>query len=189
MGKGLGVVLVILGLVVVLVLVGIGQYNGIVSASVEVDKQWGNVQAVLQRRYDLIPNLAEAVKGQLQHEEQVFGDIAKARSALLSAQSPEQQVGAANQMESALGRLLVVVENYPELKSSENINTLMVEIEGTENRIAVERNNYNGIVATYNKKVRTFPGVLFARMFGYGPREIFQAQQGADVAPRIDLTK
>jgi len=133
-------------------------YNRFVGQEEAIKAQWAQVQNQLQRRNDLIPNLVETVKGYATHEESVYKDIADARSRLLAARSPEETIQAANQQTSALGRLLAVVENYPQLKANEQFNRLMDELSGTENRIAVERKRYNDAVQAYNTSRRQFPG-------------------------------
>ncbi|HHH14119.1 MAG TPA: LemA family protein, partial [candidate division WWE3 bacterium] len=135
--------LVLLGFAAFTILYLANFYNSLVRLQEEVNNQWAQVETQYQRRYDLIPNLVETVKGVAGQEQKVFGDIAEARTRYAGAQNPQERVDAANQLETALGRLLVIVENYPQLKSSESFNTLMAQLEGTENRISVERKRYN----------------------------------------------
>src|SRR6195952_573452 len=142
-------------------------YNSFVSEEEAIKSQWAQVENQLQRRNDLIPNLVESVKGYAQHEESVYKDIADARAKLLAAKSPDETIQAANQQTSALGRLLAVVENYPQFKANEQFNRLMDELSGTENRIATERQRYNERVQTYNTSRRQFPGNLTAKAFGF----------------------
>src|SRR5215212_8006255 len=142
-------------------------YNTFVGQEEAVKAQWAQVENQLQRRNDLIPNLVETTKGFAQHEESVYKDIAEARSRLLAAKSPEESITAANQQSSALGRLLAVVENYPQLKSNEQFNRLMNELSGTENRLSTERMRYNERVQEYNTARRQFPGNVTAKMFGF----------------------
>src|SRR5213594_435149 len=142
-------------------------YNKFVSQEEAIKAQWAQVENQLQRRNDLIPNLVETVKGYAQHEQGVFKEIADARSQLLSAKSPEETIAAANRQTSALGRLLAIAENYPQLKANEQFNRLMDELSGTENRIAVERMRYNERVQEYNTSRRQFPSNLTARVFGF----------------------
>src|SRR5579872_1019099 len=142
-------------------------YNRFVSQEEAIKAQWAQVQNQLQRRNDLIPNLVETVKGYAQHEEGVYKDIADARSKLLAAKSPEETIQAANQQTSALGRLLAVVENYPQLKANEQFNRLMDELSGTENRIAVERMRYNEKVQAYNTSRGQFPSNITAKLFSF----------------------
>src|SRR6478736_5256421 len=154
-------------------------YNKFVSQEEAIKAQWAQVQNQLQRRNDLIPNLVETVKGYAAHEEGVYKDIADARSKLLAARSPEETIQAANQQTGALGRLLAVVENYPQLRANEQFNRLMDELSGTENRIAVERMRYNEAVQAYNKSRRQFPGNLTAKMFSFKDYPFFEAPADA----------
>jgi LemA protein len=153
-----------------------------------VSSAWSQVDVVLQRRADLIPNLVETVKGYAAQEVTVFGDIAKARSALLSANTPADKIAANQRLDSALGRLLVVVENYPQLKSNENFLRLQDELAGTENRIAVERRRYNETLQDYNTYISLFPNSLVAGLSGF-PRNdaYFKADEGARQAPKVNF--
>jgi LemA protein len=164
-------------------------YNTFVSQEENVKAQWAQVQNQLQRRNDLIPNLVETTKGFAQHEESVFKDIADARSQLLQAKSPEETISAANRQTSALGRLLAVVENYPQLKANEQFNRLMDELAGTENRLAVARQRYNEAVQQYNTSRRQFPGNLTAKMFSFKDYPFFEAPADAKQAPKVNFTK
>src|SRR5471030_1219642 len=150
-------------------------YNTFVSQEQTIKAQWAQVENQLQRRNDLIPNLVETTKGFAQHEEAVYKDIADARGRLLAAKSPEETIAAANQQTSALGRLLAVVENYPQLKANEQFNRLMDELSGTENRLAVERMRYNEKVQAYDTSRRQFPANLTARIFGFKEYPFFEA--------------
>lgn len=182
--------IVVIAVVAVLVLVGGafgGYYNSFVAKEQAVNTQWAQVETQYQRRFDLVPNLVEAVKGTLKQEQKVFGDIAEARKGYAGAQTTEQKVAAANQMESALSRLLVIVENYPQLRSNETVRDLMAQLEGAENRISVERRRYNEEVQTYNVAVKRFPGMIFAGTFGFEERTPFQSEKGAEKAPKVDL--
>jgi LemA protein len=162
-------------------------YNKFVGQEEAVKAQWAQVQNQLQRRNDLIPNLVETVKGYATHEESVFKEIADSRSSLLNAKSPEQTIAAANQQTSALGRLLAVVENYPNLKANEQFNGLMDELSGTENRIAVERMRYNEAVRAYNAYIKSFPTALYARTVGFEPQKYFEAPAEAQKVPKVDF--
>ena len=164
-------------------------YNTFVKQEEAVKAQWAQVESQLQRRNDLIPNLVETAKGFAQHEESIYKDIAEARSRLLAAKSPEESIAAANQQTSALGRLLAVVENYPNLKSNEQFNRLMDELAGTENRLAVERMRYNERVQEYNTARRQFPGNLTAKMFGFKEYPFFQVPAEAKQVPKVDFKK
>src|SRR5438132_12446529 len=163
-------------------------YNKFVGQEEAIKAQWAQVENQLQRRNDLIPNLVETVKGYAQHEESVFKDVADARTQLLSAKSPEEKIGAANRETSALGRLLAIAENYPQLKANEQFNRLMDELAGTENRLAVERQRYNEAVQQYNTARRQFPGNLTAKMFGFKDYPFFEAPAEAKQVPQVHLT-
>jgi LemA protein len=164
-------------------------YNRFVGQEEAIKAQWAQVENQLQRRNDLIPNLVETVKGYAQHEEGVFKDIAEARSRLLAAKSPEETIAAANQQTSALGRLLAVVENYPQLRANEQFNRLMDELAGTENRIAVERMRYNERVQEYNTARRRFPANVTAKVFGFKEYPFFQAPAEAKQVPKVTFSK
>src|SRR5664280_813614 len=160
-----------IAVVVLIALLTFGQYVGVrntlVTKNEAVKAAWSQVDIVLQRRADLIPNLVETVKGYAQQEVTVFGDIAKARSALLSAGTPSEKIAANGQLDGALGRLLLIVENYPQLKSNENFLRLQDELAGTENRIAVERKRYNDTLQDYNTYIGLFPNNIVASMAGF----------------------
>ena len=164
-------------------------YNTFVSQEEAIKAQWAQVENQLQRRNDLIPNLVETVKGYAQHEEGVFKEVADARSQLLSAKSPEETIAAANRQTSALGRLLAIAENYPQLKANEQFNRLMDELSGTENRIAVERMRYNERVQDYNASRRQFPANMTAKVFGFKEYPYFQAPPDAKQVPKVTFTK
>lgn len=164
-----------------------GQYNQLVTQKEEVSNKWAQVDNQLQRRADLIGNLVETVKGSMIQEQEVFGAIANARAAMAGAKTPAQGINAAQGMDSAIGRLLVVIENYPQLKSQENVAQLMDEIAGTENRIATERMRYNDVVRTYNVLVKRFPMTLFARMFGFEESPYYPVPDAAKTAPKVDF--
>ena len=183
------VVLVVIGLIV-LSLFGmyIGTKNTLVQKNEAVKNQWAQVDVALQRRADLIPNLVETVKGIAQQEQQVFGDIAAARSRLLSAGTPQDKIAANQQLDGALGRLLVVVENYPQLRSNENFLRLQDELAGTENRISVERRRYNDMLQDYNTYIGQFPASLFAASAGFKRNDAyFQASEGSREAPKVQF--
>jgi LemA protein len=164
-------------------------YNTFVSQEEAIKAQWAQVESQLQRRNDLIPNLVETAKGFAQHEEDVYKDIADARSQLLSARTPGDSMAAANAQTSALGRLLAVVENYPQLKSNEQFNRLMDELAGTENRIAVERMRYNERIQAYDTARRKFPGLLTAKVFSFKDYPLFAAPPEARQVPNVSFTK
>ncbi len=179
----------LLGLVAVIVVLGFafaGVYNGIVSKNEAIKAKWSQVENQLQRRFDLIPNLVNTVKGYAAHEKTVFEDVTNARSQWGKASTVDEKVKAASATDSALSRLLMVVENYPQLKADQTFLQLMDELSGTENRIAVERMRYNEAVRDFNVTVRTFPGNIVAGMFGYRPAtEYFKAMEGALKAPEV----
>ena len=188
MGKGLIVIII---LVLIVLVVG-GQYIGVkntlVSKNEAVKGAWSQVDIVLQRRADLIPNLVETVKGYAKQEQTVFDDIAKARSALLSARNPSDKIAANNQLDGALGRLLALSENYPQLKSNENFLRLQDELAGTENRIAVERKRYNDTLQDYNTYVQQFPASVYASWAGFKPNDTyFKASEGSREVPKVNF--
>src|SRR6266700_2405395 len=185
--------IVILAVLAVVALAIAGMYvssrNEMVRKNEAVKSDWAQVDVVLQRRADLIPNLVETVKGFAAQEQTVFHDIASARSALLGAQTPADKIAANNQLDGALGRLLVIVENYPQLKSNENFLRLQDELAGTENRIAVERKRYNDTLQDYNTYIQKFPANIFARWAGFKPNEAyFTAAEGSRHVPKVDFT-
>jgi len=189
MSKGLIVIIVL----ILIALAVFGQYvsvrNTLVTKNEAVKAAWSQVDIVLQRRADLIPNLVETVKGIAKQEQTVFGDIAKARSQLLSAGTPSEKIAANQQLDGALGRLLAIVENYPQLKSNENFLRLQDELAGTENRIAVERKRYNDALQDYNTYVQKFPANIFARWAGFKPNQAyFTAAEGSRQVPKVDFT-
>ena len=192
MGKGLIAVVVLVVIVGLIGVVCFGAYvstkNTLVQKNEAVKSAWSQVDVVLQRRADLIPNLVETVKGYAKQEQTVFGDIAKARSALLSAGTPQQKIAANGQLDGALGRLLLVVENYPQLKSNENFMRLQDELAGTENRIAVERKRYNDTLQDYNTYVQQFPNSIFAGWAGFKPNDAyFAASEAARQVPKVNF--
>src|SRR5205809_4028811 len=182
-------IVLLLSLCVAAALLSGCSYNKFVTQEEAVKAQWAQVQNQLQRRNDLIPNLVETVRGYATHEESVLKEIADSRSRLLAAKSPEETIQAANQQTSALGRLLAVVENYPNLKANEQFNRLMDELAGTENRLAVERMRYNEKVQAYNTSRRQFPANLTAKMFGFKEYPFFQAPPDAKQAPKVNFSK
>src|SRR5450755_1411497 len=188
MVKGL-IVIVVLALIAFM---AFGQYVGVrntlVTKNEAVKASWSQVDIVLQRRADLIPNLVATVKGIAQQEQTVFGDIAKARSALLSAGTPSDKIAANGQLDGALGRLLAIVENYPQLKSNENFLRLQDELAGTENRIAVERKRYNDTLQDYDTYVLQFPASLYASFAGFKQNPAyFQATEASRQVPKVDF--
>lgn len=188
MKKVLGPIGIIIIILVLLALLFIPKYNSLVTAEESVDSKWAQVENQLQRRYDLIPNLVESVKGYAKHEQDIIASISEARSQMGNARSPQEQAVANDALNGALSRLLVVVENYPNLKADANFRQLMDELAGTENRLAVAREDYNNEVQTFNKNVKRFPGNLIAGMFGFEQKEYFKATAGSEKAPSIDFS-
>jgi LemA protein len=183
MRKGLTVVLLAVAAVS-----GSGcSYNRFVGQEEAIKTQWAQVENQLQRRNDLIPNLVESVKGVAQQEKDVFGRIADSRARLAGATSPEERIAAANEQSSALARLLVVVENYPVLRSNESFQRLMDSLEGTENRLAVERMRYNERIQEYNTARRSFPGNVTAGVFGFKEYPLFNAPAEAEALPKVNF--
>jgi len=189
MKKGLAGCLVVGGVVVmILVIAGMslaGIYNRLVAQDQQVKAAWAQVQNVLQRRADLIPNLVETVKGYATHEKEVFENVAEARSRLAGETSPREAAAANAGLTGALGRLLAIAENYPALKANENFIRLQDELAGTENRIAVERMRYNEAVQAFNTSIKRFPTNFLARMLGFSEKEYFEAEPGAQEAPKV----
>ena len=187
MGKGLIVVVVL----VLIALFVFGQYVGVrntlVTKNEAVKAAWSQVDIALQRRADLIPNLVETVKGYAQQEQTVFGDIAKARSALLSAGNPADKIKANGELDGAIGRLLVLVENYPQLKSNENFMRLQDELAGTENRIATARKDYNDATQDYNTTRARFPTVISAKLFGFKEEPFFETPAEQKEVPKVEF--
>lgn len=175
------------GILLLVVVPYITSRNGLVTKDEAVNQQFAQVDTVLQRRFDLIPNLATAAKAVLKQEQDVFGEIARARTQYGGAKTEDQKVEASNSLDSSLSRLLVIVENYPQLKSDGTIRDLMTQIEGTENRIAQERRTYNVVVTDYNRSIRRFPTSIVAGMSGFNRRTLFVASVGSKDAPKIDL--
>ncbi len=189
MKKGLPTWAIVLGVIAIIGGFFLTTHNRLVKANEEVDNQWAQVESQYQRRFDLIPNLVESVKGAMSQEEEVFSKIAEARTRYSSAQTSSEKAEAATQVESALSRLLVVIENYPELNSLDTVKTLMSQLEGTENRIAVERQRYNDQVKEFNADMKTIPTKWVASMFGFEEKAYFESVEGSEVAPKVDFTK
>jgi LemA protein len=190
MKRGLWVAVGVVGVLFLVVLLIFGSYvsakNQMVAKDESVKAAWSQVDIALQRRADLIPNLVETVKGYAKQEQTVFGDIANARAGLLNARDPQSKIEANGRLDSALGRLLVIVENYPDLKSNANFRALQDELAGTENRIAVERRRYNLAIQDYNTFIRQFPNSIWAGIAGFQTNNAyFQASEGARTAPSV----
>ena len=174
--------------VVVIFLAVISSYNGLVDKETRVDQASADLEVQLQRRFDLIPNLVSAVEGAMTQERTIFTALAEARSKYAGATSSNDKIAAASQVESALSRLLVVVENYPTLTSTQNVRDLQVQLEGTENRVAQSRREYNEFTAAFNRALRTFPRSLISGIFGFEKRALYVADAASQDAPKVDLT-
>lgn len=183
--------LITIGIIILLIVIAglslAGMYNSLVKKTQEVDAQWAQVETQYQRRYDLIPNLVNSVKGLMAQEKAVFDAIAEARTRYGQATTTDAKATAAGDLETAVGRLLVIMENYPQLKSDKAVIQLMDELAGTENRISVERRRYNDVVRDYNTTTKTFPTNLIAGMFGFGEKQYFQSVSGADQVPKVEF--
>jgi LemA protein len=192
MGQGQKTILIVIGILVLIVLIPFfylkGTYNSLVRMDEEVKAAWAQVENQLQRRYDLIPNYVETVKGYAAHEKEVFLRVTEARSKVSGAANIQDKIQANNALSSALARLLVVVERYPELKANINFIRLQDELAGTENRIAVERRRYNETVKTYNITIRRFPTNLLAGMFGFEKAAFFEVPDERQEAPKVQFT-
>ncbi|MBA3733011.1 LemA family protein [Patescibacteria group bacterium] len=177
--------IVVVGVILLVLVWGVSKKNSFVTQNEQINVQWAQVENQYQRRFDLIPNIVESVKGVAKQETAVFGAIAEARTRYSGAVTPDQKAQAASQMESALGRLLVISENYPVLQSSQAYRDLITELEGTENRISVERMKYNQEVKTLNTSVKVFPSSLVASLFGVKERAYFEVPKEAQVVPSV----
>jgi LemA protein len=185
---GLGVLVVVLLLALVMGGCAVSTNNNLVSLQENVDASWGQVESVLQRRFDLIPNLVSTVKGYAKHEKEILEEVTRLRSQWGNAKTVEDKAKAASQLEGTLSRLLVVSEQYPDLKANQNFRDLQVELAGTENRINVERQRYNQAIRDYNTAVRQFPGSLIASFRGFTPKEgYFEAEARAKSAPKVNF--
>ncbi|MFA6295025.1 MAG: LemA family protein [Candidatus Paceibacterota bacterium] len=176
---------IILAIVIVIGAYVWSSYNSLVTLNINADAQWKQVETQYQRRFDLIPNLVESAKGVMKQEQSVFNAIAEARTQYSGATTADAKVAAANQVEGALGRLLVITENYPELKSAGTVQALMTQLEGTENRVSVERSRFNETIKGYNLKIMKFPSSIMASLFGFDERHYFDATPGAETAPAV----
>ena len=194
--KNRNLIILIIGLVVILVISGVNSYNGLVSAEEKVDAQWAQVENVYQRRADLIPNLVSTVKGYADFEKQTLTDVVEARAKATSIQIDPTNLTDANigqfqaaqeQLSGALSRLLVTIEKYPDLKANRSFLELQAQLEGTENRIAVERNKFNEQARFYNTSIRKFPKSIFASMFNFERKGYFSAVEGAEQAPVVEF--
>ena len=184
--------LIILGSVALAILITafsiMGSYNGLVSKEELVKNANSKIEVALQRRYDLIPNVVESTKGYMKHEKEIFSNIADARSKIGSSDRATKEEGQ-SELSSAISRLLVVKESYPELKADTQVSALIAELEGTENRLVVARTDYNTIATEYNQELRTFPKSILASMFGFQRAKLVKAEEGAKVAPKVNLSE
>ncbi|MHB8174143.1 MAG: LemA family protein [Nitrospirota bacterium] len=191
MSKGLIAVLAVLGAVILAVLIIgggiISTRNRLVTMDEAINGQWSQVENQLQRRNDLIPNLVNTVKGYAAHEKEIFENIAAARAKMAGATTRQDKIDGSNQMTSALSRLMMVVENYPNLKADQNFSQLMDELAGTENRLAVERMRYNNLVRDYNASLRRFPDNMIASMFNFKPAAYFKVPKEAQAVPKVQF--
>ena len=189
MNKGFAGCLIVGGIILLVLaaggMLGVSLYNRLVAEDEQVTGAWAQVQNVLQRRADLIPNLVETVKGYAAHEKEIFESVAEARGRLAGAASPKEAAAANAGLTSALGRLLAIAENYPNLKANENFVRLQDELAGTENRIATERMRYNDAVRLFNTSIRRYPAAFFARIFGFKEREYFEAAPESQKVPEV----
>ncbi|MEQ8199896.1 MAG: LemA family protein [Syntrophomonadaceae bacterium] len=179
--------IIVLAVLLLLGLSGVGSYNNLVRMNETINGNWAQINVQLQRRADLIPNLVNTVKGYAAHEQSILNNLANARASLLGAKTPAEAAAANDELSSTLSRLLVIVENYPNLKADANFRQLMDELAGTENRIAVARKDYNDSVKTYNARVKSFPTSIWAGMLGFESREYFQAEESAQTVPQVNF--
>ena len=186
MKKGM-IVAIVVGLVVILGIALVSANNNLVSMEAEVDAAMANIDTNLQRRADLIPNLVNTVKGYAAHEQEAIDSVTEARANLTGASTVEEKAEADSALTAALNNLLVIVENYPDLKASANFTQLADELAGTENRIATARRDYNSAVQSYNTAIRKFPTSLIASLFGFTQKEYFQASEGAQTVPNVEF--
>lgn len=198
MKKGIVILLVILGVAALLVMWGVGAYNGLVSAQEGVESAWADVENQYQRRADLVPNLVATVKGYATHEQETLEQVVKARARATQVTNyidpsnitPEQLAeyqAAQGQLSQALGRLIAISENYPNLKANENFRDLQAQLEGTENRITVARQNFNDAARKYNTSIRRFPTNLIANYFDFEKKPYFEADEGTKAAPKVEF--
>ena len=187
MNKTLRNILIVVGVLILLIAPIISGYNKMIGLEQKVNTSQSNIESDLQRRSDLIPNLVETVKGFAKQEEKIFTDVANARAKLGGATNVNERANADTELSGALSRLLVVVERYPELKSNENFRALMVQLEGTENRINIARKDYNTAVSEYNTTIKKFPNSLVASVFRFSEKPYYKASEGAKEVPKVDF--
>lgn len=179
--------IIIIGVIVLLGLFLVGTYNGLIAKQEEVDNKLADISVQLERRADLIPNLVNTVKGYASHEKSAIDSVTTARQKLLNAETIGEKAAANNELSSALNNLLVLVENYPDLKANTNFIQLQDELAGTENRIATSRRDYNDAVKSYNKEIKSFPKNILAGMFGFEQKEYFEAKESSNEAPNVSF--
>lgn len=181
------IALIVVGIVLIIGLWVFGIYNNLITQNTAIDGQWAQVETQYQRRFDLIPNLVSSTQGFLKQEKTIFEELARARTQYSGAKSIDEKVAGAASLDSALARLLVIVENYPTLKSNETVAKLMDELAGTENRISVERRRFNELVQGYNTTIKIVPTNIVAGMFGFKERAYFKAVEGSEKPPKVEL--
>jgi LemA protein len=184
----LTLLLIVVGIAVVLALAVLLIYNRMISRRNAVDNSWAQIEAALQRRHDLIPNLVESVKGYAKHERQTFEDVTKARSTAVAAKAPGSQAAAEDTLTAAIGRLMVVAEQYPDLRATENFQQLQTQLSETEDQIQITRRVYNDTVQTYNTFIQIFPPSVIANAFSFEPREFFDAPKEAEATPEVSFS-
>jgi LemA protein len=185
----LALVLILIGIALILLIAVWFLYNRMVSRRNAVDNSWAQIEAALQRRHDLIPNLVESVRGYATHERRTFEEVTAARSGAVTASAPPSQAAAENALSAAIGRLMVVAEQYPELRATENFQQLQQQLSETEDQIAITRRVYNDTVQTYNTMIQQFPAVLVANQFHFEPRQFFDAPKEAEATPEVSFSQ
>ncbi len=187
MKKGTIILIAVIAVIAIIAFSCVGTYNSLVAQRENVDTQYSAIDTQLQRRIDLIPNIVNTVKGYAAHESEVFGAVSDARARLAGASTKEEAAEADSELTSAVSRLLMIAENYPDLKADTQFTALTDELAGTENRIAVARKDYNDAAKTYNTQIKTFPKVIIANLFGFEKAEYFEAADGAKSAPQVNF--
>ena len=187
MKKGTVILIAVIAVIAIIAFTCVGTYNSLVAQRENVDTQYSAIETQLQRRIDLIPNIVNTVKGYAAHESEVFGAVSDARARLAGASTKEEAAEADSELTSAVSRLLMIAENYPDLKADTQFTALTDELAGTENRIAVARKDYNDAAKTYNTQIKTFPKVIIANLFGFEKAEYFEAAEGAKSAPQVNF--
>ena len=187
MKKGTVILIAVIAVIAIIAFSCVGTYNSLVAQRENVDTQYSAIETQLQRRIDLIPNIVNTVKGYAAHESEVFGAVSDARARLAGASTKEEAAEADSELTSAVSRLLMIADNYPDLKADTQFTALTDELAGTENRIAVARKDYNDAAKTYNTQIKTFPKVIIANLFGFEKVEYFEAAEGAKSAPQVNF--